>query len=422
MAKKVTAIAVTTPRLVFAKSVANVKKRARKRKRKKMGMAPGRWGSIKKIIEVKMLQRIIISKNVTAKFFLFLISFLRRSFISHYFRLKWQDMGLAIILIVLVAGLIVIAVLVNKKLADLTQNQRPSDEILEIIRMLQTGSKEDRKVLLDSLQKNTQSLNERLDNAARVISQVQRNIGEMSEIGRGMKELQTFLQSPKLRGNIGEQVLKDLITQMFPKSSFHLQYSFKSGEKVDAAIETAAGILPIDSKFPMENFQKMSKAETKSERAVFKKAFGRDIKKHIEDISKKYILPEEGTMDFALMYVPSESVYYEVVNETELIHLAQRARVYPVSPTTLYAHLQTILLSFEGQKIESRAREVFRILRAIQKDYTKVEDNLSILQKHLNNAYNMMANVFTSFSQLGQKITSTQSLGEGVEEKKKLAE
>ena len=258
-----------------------------------------------------------------------------------------------------------------------------------------------------------------MDNAAKVIGAVQKNIGEMSEIGRGMQELQQFLQSPKLRGNIGEQVLKDLIAQMFPKKSFHLQYGFKSGEKVDAAIKTAAGILPIDSKFPMENFQKMNKAEDSRERASYKKDFLRDLKKHITDISKKYILPEEGTMDFALMYIPSEAVYYEVVNEQDLLDLAKRSRVYPVSPTTLYAHLQTILLSFEGQKIESRAREVFNMLRAIQKDYTKVEDNLSTLQRHLNNAYNMMSNVLSAFTGLGQKITSTQSLSETVEEEAK---
>src|SRR5206468_9986502 len=135
--------------------------------------------------------------------------------------------------------------------------------------------------------------------------------GQMNEIGRNMRELQEFLKSPKLRGNIGEQVLKDLISQIFPKNSFYLQHQFKSGDKVDAAIKTDAGILPIDSKFPMENFQKFNKSQTDEEKVHYQKEFARDVKKHIDAISKKYILPEEGTMDFALMYVPSESVYYE---------------------------------------------------------------------------------------------------------------
>lgn len=321
-----------------------------------------------------------------------------------------------ITLVILVGGLVVLGLFINKKLSELQDKQKPSDELLEYLKTTNTRLDEQNKQFTQTLQNSTKTLNERLDNAARVIGQVQKNIGEMSEIGRGMKDLQEFLQSPKLRGNIGEQVLKDLIAQMFPKGSFYLQHTFKSGEKVDAAIKTAAGILPIDSKFPMENFQKMTKAESQKEREPFRKLFLRDIKKHIGDISKKYILPEEGTMDFALMYMPSESVYYEVVNEPELMRLAQKSRVYPVSPTTLYAHLQTILLSFEGQKIETRAKQVFSMLRAIQKDYSKVEDNMSVLQRHLNNAYNMMSNVLTSFVQLGQKISSTQSLGEGEKE------
>jgi DNA recombination protein RmuC len=282
---------------------------------------------------------------------------------------------------------------------------------MEIIKMLQSGSKDDRKVLLDSLQKNTQSLNERLDNAARVISQVQRNLGEMSEVGKGIRSLQEFLQSPKLRGGLGEEVLKEMIGQTFPKNAFHLQYAFRSGVKVDAVLKTEAGLLCIDSKFPMENFNVMLKGETEAERNIGKRQFTADVKKHIEDISRKYILPEEGTMDFALMYIPSEAVYYEVVNIQELSNFARKLRVYPVSPNTLYAHLQVLLLSFEGKDLETKSREVFRILRAIQKDYSKVDENLGVLQKHLNNAYNMMSSVITSFTQLGQKISSTQTLG-----------
>jgi len=325
-------------------------------------------------------------------------------------------------LVIVIGVLVIIAILINKKLSDISEKQKPPQELMEIIKMLQTGSKDDRKVLLESLQKNTQSLNERLDNAAKVIGQVQKNLGEMSEVGKGIRSLQEFLQSPKLRGGLGEEVLKEMIGQTFPKNAFHLQYAFKSGVKVDAVLKTEAGLLCIDSKFPMENFNVMLKGETEAERNIGKRQFTADCKKHIEDISKKYILPEEGTMDFALMYIPSEAVYYEVVNIQELSNFARRLRVYPVSPNTLYAHLQVLLLSFEGKDLETKSREVFRILRAVQKDYTKVEDNISVLQKHLNNAYNMMSSVITSFTQLGQKISSTQSLGGGGKREEKQLE
>jgi DNA recombination protein RmuC len=360
-------------------------------------------------------QRSIVTNKAGRKFLRFKTCSFRLAFV-----VECRAMDPIITLIIVLAALTVLAIFINRKLLDIKESQKPSEELLEIIRTLQTGSREDRRDLLSSLQKNTQAVNERLDNAAHVISQVQRNLGEMSEIGKGIRTLQDFLQSPKLRGGLGEEVLKEMISQTFPKNAFHLQYPFKSGVKVDAVLKTEAGLLCIDSKFPMANFNLMLKGETESQRNMAKKEFTSDVKKHIEDISRKYILPEEGTMDFALMYIPSEAVYYEVVNIQELSNFARRLRVYPVSPNTLYAHLQVLLLSFEGKDLEQKSREVFRLLRAIQKDYEKVNDNLGTLQKHLTNAFNMLGNVFSSFIQLGQKINSTQNLGIGTKNKKEL--
>lgn len=327
-----------------------------------------------------------------------------------------------LILLLVFVGFAALVFFLNKKLSELRESQKPSDELLEIIKMLQSGSKEDRKVLLDSLQKNTQSLNERLDNAARVIAGVKKDIGEMSEIGRSMKDLQDFLRSPKLRGNVGEQVLKELLSQMLPKQSFHLQYGFKSGAIVDAAIKTSAGIVPVDSKFPMENFRKMAASETDAEKKLIQKEFEKDVKRHIDDISRKYILTDEGTIDYALMYIPSEAVYYEIVNDADLFDYSGKKRVLPVSPVTFYAYMKAILMSFEGQKIEQRARYILQAIRAIQKDYQKVDEGLGVLGRHVNNAYNMMAQVVGSFTQLGQKITSTQALGEETSEEVKRVE
>lgn len=327
-------------------------------------------------------------------------------------------MDLTLILIIVLAALFFIVVFVNKKLTDIKNSQKPSNELLEIIKMLQTGSKEDRRMLVSSLQENTRAMNERLDDTVRVISQVQKNIGEFSEIGRGMKDFQEFLRSPKIRGNVGEQVLKEMLGQFLPKSSFHLQYAFRSGDRVDAAIKTTAGIIPIDSKFPMENFRKMQTG-TDLEKVQAQRDFEKDVKNHIDTISKKYILTDEGTIDYALMYVPSEAVYYEVVNDVGLFDYSQSKRVLPVSPTTFYAYIKAILMSFEGQKIETRAKEILSSIRAIQKDYEKTEENLSVLQKHLTNAYNMMNNVFTSFGTLGQKISSTGRLGSSIKDEVK---
>ncbi len=300
-----------------------------------------------------------------------------------------------LLLIIILIAIIVLGYLILK--------QRPSNDLVEWLRS--TGQR---------LEVQNKSFNERLDHAARVIGDVNKNIGEFSEIGRGMKDLQVFLSSPKLRGNIGEQVLKELLKQFLPNESFSLQYAFKSGEKVDAAIMTSGGIIPIDSKFPLENFRKMQTDLT------YRKTFENDVKKHIDDISKKYILTDEGTIDYALMYIPSESIYYEIANSAALFDYAQARRVLPVSPTTFYAYIKAILMSFEGQKIEKQAKEILTSLRAIKKDYGKVEENLGVMQKHLVNATNMMGNVYSSFTNLGQKISNTQNLDSSAKEKKVL--
>jgi DNA recombination protein RmuC len=313
-----------------------------------------------------------------------------------------------IIFISIISGFLILFFFLNKKITGLEKNKTDAT-LLEWLKSMQTSINSSSGNMVKTLQENSKQLNDRLDKASMAMRDVSKEVGQMNEIGRNMRELQEFLKSPKLRGNIGEQVLKDLITQMFPKNSFNLQYEFKSGEKVDAAIKTDAGILPIDSKFPMENFQKMIKAESK-EKEIYKKEFFRDVKKHVDAVGEKYILPSEGTMDFALMYVPSESVYYEVVNDMDIMEYARKSRVYVVSPSTLYAALQTILLSFEGKKLEEKSKELFSLLRALQIDYEKVNDNLGILGKHLNNAYSQFGNVTSGFSQIGQKLNTTKSI------------
>ena len=278
------------------------------------------------------------------------------------------------------------------------------------LKSLRSSVESTKDTINSSLTVNTKDISDRLLRATEVIGDLKREAGAFSEVSRSMKSLQDYLQSPKLRGNIGEMVLKDLISQMFPVSSFELQHSFKSGNIVDAIIKTDAGLLPIDSKFPMENFQKLMSETSKAEQESLRKSFGRDIRAHVTAISKKYILPEENTLDFALMYIPSESVFYEVASTDELMEFARQNRVYPVSPNTLYAALQTILLSFEGKKIEQKAKEVFKLMRGIQKDFGKTADNMNTLGSHLTNAYNKFSDVQSQFNTIGQKLSSTRQL------------
>lgn len=264
--------------------------------------------------------------------------------------------------------------------------------------------------LSQSLMKQTTDIHDRLTRAAEVIGELKREAGQFSEISRSMKELHEYLKSPKLRGNIGEQVLGDLIAQMMPKNSFHFQYRFKSGEKVDAVIKTELGILPIDSKFPMENFQKMMTAEQKIDRDKAGKEFVSDVKKHIESISTKYIAADEGTTDFAIMYVPSESVYYEIVTNSALMENARSKRIYIVSPNTMYATLSILFRAFQGQNFASQTKKLFQLVSSIEQDHRLLTNSLETLGNHLGNAYHKFEDVSNKNMKLGQKIDNTVNL------------
>lgn len=320
-----------------------------------------------------------------------------------------MNLFLLVVIILLILGLIVIRYWFNQ----LEEKTKLSDELVEWLKSSTTN-------IDQRLSTSMEMFNTRLDNAAKIISQVQKNIGEFSEIGRSMKDLEEFLRSPKLRGNIGEQVLKDLLKQYFPNQSYQLQYGFKSGDRVDAVIKTSQGIIPIDSKFPMENFRKYMKVINEKEKSQLKKEFVSDVKKHIQQIAKKYILAEEKTVDYALMYIPSESVFYEIVNDPELFDFAGKNRVLPVSPMSFYAYMKAILMSFEGQRIQDKAKEILSILNAIKKDYEKVDDAFSILTKHITNAYNQLATVAKNFLSLGQKLDSTHLLSDDKKQEKLL--
>ncbi|MFH1561176.1 MAG: DNA recombination protein RmuC, partial [Patescibacteria group bacterium] len=165
-----------------------------------------------------------------------------------------MDIGLVLLVGIVLLTFVVGLLWLKSQIQKITKESNSDKVMLEWLKSSQAN-------IDQSLHQNTQAINSRLDNTAQVIAEVKRNIGEMSEIGRSVKQLQNFLSSPKLRGNIGEQVLKELLGQSLPKNSFNLQYTFKSGATVDAAIKTSAGIIAIDSKFPMENFGKINEIE-----------------------------------------------------------------------------------------------------------------------------------------------------------------
>lgn len=259
--------------------------------------------------------------------------------------------------------------------------------------------------------KTTDSLNTRLDKTSVIINNVQKELGSMSEIGRNISDLQNFFKSPKLRGNIGEQVLKDLLSTNLGPDQYSLQYNFNNGKVVDAVIKIDGGIVPVDSKFPLENFEAMLNAKSEYDIKQYTNIFCKNVKKHIYDIATKYILPDQGTVDFAFMYIPSEAIYYEiVVNSPELNNFAYKNRIIPVSPNTLTTFLRAVMIGYEGKKIEEKAKQILVHLKSIRNETDVYQSQIKTLNRHINNAKNMSDESLRTFDKIDNKLSTIQKL------------
>ena len=310
------------------------------------------------------------------------------------------------LIIILLAGFGVLLYVLNKIKAAA---QKPADDgsmkiMMEWMKDMKHSTEQTREGMQKSIDETNKAINERLDNAARVIGALSKELGGVSQIGPDIRRLSETLASPKMRGNFGEEMLENMLSQILPKNNYRIQHRFKNGETVDACIFVGETILSIDSKFSLENFRLYKEAQTDESAETLKKAFLKDVKKRVDEICKKYILPQENTFDFALMYVPSEGIYQELIEASDIIEYCRAKAVIPVSPNTMYIYLRNIMLSLRGQEINKKAQEILKMITGIKTESDKFGKNLEVLGTHIKNAGNTMGTVTNDFVRLRSNI------------------
>jgi DNA recombination protein RmuC len=312
-------------------------------------------------------------------------------------------MGTALLTLGLAAAVAIAGTVVVRTIRELIESRLGSVEERLQVRTAEV----DRR-----LEAMTSTMDRRLETATKTSTAIHQQLGQLGQANaeilaraNDLKKLEQALRPPKARGGFGELLLGNLLRDRLPQDSYQLQYGFKTGERVDAVIHVER-LVPIDAKFPLDNFERLADAETDEERVLHEKAFARDLRNHVDAIATKYIRPDEGTYDFALMYLPSEGVYYELVcgKTGAMLKYAHEKRVFPVSPTTFTSQLQVISLGLKGMQIEQRAHEVMAYVAQLQGDFDRFRDDFQVVGKHLGNAQSKYADAEKRLDRFDTKL------------------
>jgi len=243
----------------------------------------------------------------------------------------------------------------------------------------------------------SKEVNDRMAHVQNIFAELQKQVGGMSEQARHLAELsksiadlQHILTAPKLRGGFGEEQLENLLAMVFAREQYRTQYAFSSGDRADAVLMFPQGMVAIDSKFSLENFRRITEVETEPEKKAARREFLKDVRKRVDEIANKYIRPAEGTLPFALMYIPAENVYYEAIirdeDDTGLYEYCAQKRVMPVSPNSLYAYLHTIVVGLKSLHVSQQAESILRQMESLRFELEKFTDVYDKLGTHLKNA------------------------------------
>ncbi len=246
--------------------------------------------------------------------------------------------------------------------------------------------------LREDLNRNLLHTNSRLfDTQKHITEQLNSLYQEIGSINKEAEEILSLtkavsgiLKPTKKRGIVGENILEQLIKDVIPKEMVIPQYTFRNNKKVDFLIKLPTASIPIDAKFSLESFQNYIEAK-EEEKEKYKHILLESIKKRIEE-SSSYILPDEGTFDFALMYVPSEGLYYFLITETDILEYAHKKKVFIVGPNNFYVYLQTLFIGIEAMKIEKQSKIIYNHIKRMENDIESILKEYGILGTHIKDS------------------------------------
>lgn len=312
----------------------------------------------------------------------------------------------------------------NKKAQENKQDDKSllllQNQLQELNRTLDSKLGESTKVIQDQFQASTKIIQGISGQSQRIVAEVAQKLTKLDDTNKQvvgfasqLQSLENILKNPKQRGILGEYYLETVLKNVLPPSQYQMQYKFKNGEIVDAIVRTRQGIVPIDSKFSLENYNRIVEEKDASQRQILENQFKKDLKLRIDETSK-YIRPSEGTCEFAFMFIPSEGIYYDIlinqvgsvkVNTADLIEYALRQRkVIIVSPTTFFAYLQTVIHGLRALKIEEGAKDIQKRVEMLGRHINAYEDYFKKLGGHLGTTVSTYNHAYKELNKIDKDV------------------
>ncbi len=346
-----------------------------------------------------------------------------------------MDITTVIILLVVIAGFTVLYFAIKSQKPEEKKDDQSlimlQHQLQELSRTLDTKLGESTRAIDTKLSESTRSMQTQHSESAQIqrdligqITKLEERSKQVVGFADQLKNLQDILKNPKQRGVLGEYFLDEILKNVLPPGRYQMQYPFKDGTIVDAVIFLQDKIIPIDSKFSLENYERVLDARDDETRAEFEKSFKQDLKNRIDETSK-YVKPEEGTMDFAFMFIPAEAIYYDLLvnrigsvktNTQDLIQYAFKEKhVIIVSPTSFMAYLQTVLQGLKALQIEESAKEIRKRVEALGRHLASYEEYVKKLGGHLGTSVNMYNSAYKELAKIDKDVLKITDFSVGIE-------